>query len=172
MQLAGALAAAIAIAVLLPQWRNKAAEPELSNKGGPSLRIVGRHEGKIFQVLDGDHLAPGDEMRFVVEGGSWPYLLIGSIDATGTASTYFPYAAEESGRLEGAQSVLPGSIVLDASRGPERVFALFSREPIQAKALKSALLMIGAGGPSRIRNDVKLPVEAAAQMSLLIEKDP
>ena len=65
---------------------------------------------------------------------------------------------------------LPGSIVLDGTLGPERVYALWSREPIAAVPVVAALRAIGARGEPAIRNQRILDVRADTQASILIEK--
>jgi hypothetical protein len=144
---------------------------DLAVKGGATLRVFADHEGHVFQVRERDRLAPGDRIRFVVEPAGLPYLLVGSVDGTGAASIYYPYDAHASGRLAPAITIeLPGSIVLDAAPGPERLFALFSREPLDAQVVRAALAELGQRGPDAVRAAHALSTPAAAQASLFFEK--
>jgi anti-sigma factor RsiW len=143
----------------------------LAIKGGATLRVFADHESHVFQVRDGDRLAPGDRIRFVVEPAGLPYLLVASVDGKGTPSIYYPYDARVSGRLTQAITIeLPGSIVLDAAPGPERLFALFSREPLDAQVVRAALAELGKRGPDAVRAARTLSTPAAAQVSLFFEK--
>src|SRR5262249_570654 len=117
-----ALAAAVMAIFILPSRNKQRAEPMLAVKGGPTLRVIARHGGKVFRVASGTKLVPGDEIRFVVEAGDMPYLLVASIDGMGKDSIYFPFGGNESARIHQAHVELPGSILLDHALGPERVF--------------------------------------------------
>ncbi|HET9451957.1 MAG TPA: hypothetical protein VFO83_13795, partial [Aggregicoccus sp.] len=65
---------------------------------------------------------------------------------------------------------LPGSVVLDAAPGPERVFALFSDAPLAAGDVTRALEALGSGGRGAIRAQQRLPVAGTEQASFLFEK--
>jgi hypothetical protein len=153
-------------------------EPDLATKGGAArLTIVARAGGQTFRVgPDTAPLAAGTGIRFVVEGATQPYLMIGSIDARGQATIYYPFGGTQSAPIERAHTAgrptgeVPGSIVLDAAPGPERVFALLSREPLDASAVKGELARIGASGPAGIRAARALSIPADEQASALIEK--
>jgi hypothetical protein len=169
-----ALAAVVVLG--LPRMRAPAlpAPPtasEFTLKGGPALEVVARRGERMFAVVQGARLKAGDALRFVVEPAALPYLLIGSIDGSGQASVYYPYRGGASGRPGvGPRVELPGSIVLDDSPGPERLFALFSAQPLDAATVTQALRHLGAQGPAAIRRAGSLPLPAAEQLSLLIEK--
>jgi len=144
---------------------------DLATKGSATLRVFASHEGRVFQVHDGSLLAPGDQIRFVVEPGDLPYLLIASVDGTGKPSVYYPFDARASGRLDPAITLeLPGSIVLDAAPGPERIFALFSRQPVDAELVRTSLAELGKLGPAGIRTRRTLRAPAQTQVSLFFEK--
>lgn len=168
-----ALAAAAAIALVL-HFKAPPAKPEepyLAIKGSAGMKIVAQHAGTQLEVVDGVKLAKGDAIRFVVDPNGLPYLLVASVDGDGQVTVYFPVGGKESGRVEDGHKVeLPGSIVLDDARGPERVFALFSREPIAAEPVAAALRTIGAGGRDAILRAGTLPVPAEAQRSIVFDK--
>jgi hypothetical protein len=144
-------------------------DPTIAAKGSPSLVIVARRSGTVSPVAPGATLAPGDEIRFVVRSSGFRYLLVASIDAGAKASVYFPYGGSASGAIEPAgETQLPGSIVLDATKGPERVFAFFSERPLEAASVTEPLGAIGKLGPDAIRTRERIDV-AAVQTSVLIE---
>ena len=126
-------------------------------------------------MREGEKLARGDRVRFEVEPGGLPYLLIAGIDGAGQADIYVPYQGSESLAVDPVRRFLsPGSIELDEARGPERVFALASRKPLSAASVVAALKALGANGPAAIRATDTLPLapeaEADAQSSFLWEK--
>jgi hypothetical protein len=168
----GSLAVAAVLIVVGLHIRDNS-EPDLMTKGAPSLRLISRRDGRLFPVQDRSHLRAGDEIRFVVAAAPQPYLLVGSIDGDGQASIYFPFDGESSGAIDAraGRIELPGSIVLDEARGPERIFALFSDAPLPATRVREALRTVAAGGATAIRNTTRLPL-GATQLSLVFEKDP
>lgn len=171
MRLVPVLAVAgLALLFVLPGERSPDG-PELAVKGGAALRVFVHRGERVWKATEGEPLAPEDQVRFEVEAGGLPYLLVVSIDGAGKPSIYYPYDGGQSGPVDPQQEVvLPGSIVLDAAPGPERLYALFSREPLQAEAVKAALLEVGAGGPDAIRAQALLPIEVDAQASFFFEK--
>lgn len=164
-----ALTVAAAIAVMLRPHPPEV--PALAIKGEAAWQVFANRDDQTFPVHDGTLLAAGDRVRFVVTPEGARFLLVVSVDGAGQVSTYYPYGGERSGALESAARVeLPGSIVLDAAPGPERVFALFSDEPIEAASVTDPLRAIGAGGPIAIRAARSLAIATRAQATLVFEK--
>ncbi|HVK84465.1 MAG TPA: zf-HC2 domain-containing protein [Kofleriaceae bacterium] len=145
-------------------------EPDLLIKGGMSFQVFANRGGEVIPVRDGTRLAAGDSIRFVVGTGGPRYVIVASIDGAGNTTIYYPYDGERSGDATKSPTELPGSIVLDTSPGPERVFALASAEPLEGGAVKRALAELGARGGDAIRTTRTLPVQAAAQASIVFEK--
>ena len=166
--LAGVATAAAALLLFV----RTPARDDILTKGGASLRVVARRDGKLFPVADGTRLRAGDELRFVVSAGA-RWLLVASIDGDGQASVYYPFDGVSSASIDaaGKRLELPGSIVLDQARGPERIFALFSDTPLPSARVKAELVRLGAGGADAIRNTRALPDEAAEQLSIVVEKE-
>jgi len=171
---APALAAAIALVLVVVSRPGAPGDlPGVAIKGQPALQVFAQHDGRVFQVADGAPLAPGDQIRFVAAPGELGYLLIASVDAAGQVTIYHPYGGDESAPIAaaaGPSQELPGSIVLDATLGPERIYALFSRRPIAAAEVRARLAAVAAGGAARIRDAGPLDIAADAQLSLRIEK--
>jgi len=179
-----ALAAAAAAGFLLVKDRNRTVEPVegpgiggehgLAVKGDSLFQVFRRQpEGGPAPVLEGARVRTGDEIRFVVMPGESAFVLVVSIDGAGTASVYHPFGGTASGPVTPRQRTeLPGSLVLDDSPGPERFFALFSKEPLDAAPVLEALRGIGARGANAIRSERRLELAgAAAQSTLLVEKE-
>jgi hypothetical protein len=159
-----ALAATVCALWLAPR-------PQLRAKGDATLTLYAARGEQVVMVADGSALAPGDRIRFVLRPGGLGYALVASVDGIGRITVYHPFEGVESGRIEPSPRVeLPGSIVLDRSPGPERIFALLSRHPLQATQVREALTALGRGGPPAIRANSRLAVPADAQGTVLIEK--
>ncbi|WP_257462240.1 DUF4384 domain-containing protein [Archangium lipolyticum] len=162
--------AGLAVFFVLPRESVHEA-PDLAVKGGATLQVFVHRDERVWKAGEGEPLAPMDQIRFQVESGGLPYLMVVSIDGAGKPSIYYPFNGLKSGPVETGEAVaLPYSIILDAAPGPERLFALFSREPLQATTVRAALEEIGSGGPAAIRASTRLFVEADDQASFLFEK--
>jgi hypothetical protein len=99
--------------------------------------------------------------------------MIGSVDGAGKATIYVPFGGEASAPVpRGGSWESLNSVVLDASPGPERLFALFSRQPLAARTVTEALAALGRRGPAGIRSADHLEVPADGQVSVLFEKEP
>jgi hypothetical protein len=126
----------------------------------------------VFAVELTDKLKAGDQVRFVVSHPRHRYLLIGSVDGAGRANIYFPYEGSQSADVGTRDRFeVPGSIVIDAGPGPERFFALLSREPLQTISVRRALDGVGRQGTNGIRNARSLDVGADEQTSILVDKE-
>ena len=172
--LASAAALVLWVASGRPGLRGAEGDDDVRAKGASALQIVARQQGRLT-TLDDQHrtLSPGDEVRFVVTAPDRdrPFLLIASVDGAGKTSIYFPYEGIESGRVDHpGRWEVPGSIVLDDSRGPERVFALFSKEPLTRITATHALGALGQKGWEGIRSGDRLDLGDVEQTSFLIEK--
>jgi hypothetical protein len=150
----------------------------LGIKGAPLLQVFARHKGpgaagaEVTKVADGERLAPGDALRFVLSATGLPYVMVTSIDGAGHSSIYYPYQGESSAEVVGQGTVsVPGSIVLDQAPGPERLFVIYSKQPLPAAAAREALAALAAGGASAIRAAQRLAIADTIQATLLFEKE-
>ena len=172
--LAAAAMAFLLIVVAAPRnhstTRDGRADDELRVKGGATWHVFANHRGHTFAVRDGAVLAAGDQIEFVVYPHGARYVIIGSVDGAGTASIYYPYAGNQSAPIDGEGVELAGSIVLDAAPGPERLYALFSDDPISADVVRAQLRAVGARGVAAIRGARALSIRATAQATLVFEK--
>lgn len=145
--LAGAAAAAgLAIGVFNAAGPGTQTEDEVyvGIKGGKSadvtLEVVAQRPSQgQFAVKPGSVLRPGDKLRFVVNPGSAKYVLIGSLDGSGAFTVYHPFGGDKSAAIERGSHELPGAVELDAVTGAEKVVAVFSSVPVEAKALQQAV---------------------------------
>jgi Putative zinc-finger len=146
--------------------------PAIAIKGDPSFQPYVQRAGRVVPVTSGANIVgPGDGIRFVVRPSGFSHLLVVSVDGAGHANVYFPYGEPRSGSIqEDGEITLPGSIVFDRTPGPERIFALFSKSPLEAETALAALRRVGAGGASAIRSATRLEIPGAqAESTVLVE---
>lgn len=146
----------------------------LATKGGPHLVLVVKRGQRVVRLAPKDtRVQPGDEVRFLVSPPprAGQHVQVVSIDLAGTASTYFT-AVVGSKPLDVADGAwrLPGSIVLDETLGPERIFVIVSDRAPAAATVRESLRAIGRGGADGIRNSSTLAGVPGEQASFLIEK--
>lgn len=174
---AGGLAAAAALALWL---RSERTEPtpahmaDVQTKGDFDLIVYARHRG-VIKALDryDQTVPPGAELRFVLAGTppDMRFALIASVDAGGTVSVYFPYDGSSSAELPDAgRWEAPGSIVLDDTLGPERVFAFLSQQALSVDAVRAALAPLARGGNDAIRDTATVDLPGTRQRSFLLLK--
>jgi hypothetical protein len=172
--LASAAAVALALGLAVPERRTDDAAAEIQLKGGTSLSLLARRNGAGVPISGSTvELRAGDELRFVVvtAGERASHVLIVSIDGAGEVSVYFPFQGGASGAVQRkGRWEVPGSVILDASPGPERVFVLVSDEPLEARPVLEALRRVGERGWEAIRATRRLELSAVEQDSVLIEK--
>lgn len=176
---AGAAAAAAVVFVVSPRGPDAPAAieeseaPTVRRKGGVSMGLVARHlDGRIETLTSPAELAPGEAIQFQISTGSSGFLGIVGVDS---AQVVTPYAPAHLGPAlpvaAGRDQLLDGSIVLDETLGPERIFAILCKDELSMETIvagaRSALTRAGSN-PAQL--DV-LPVpEACVQTSFLIEK--
>jgi hypothetical protein len=149
-------------------------------KGDELMQVFALHHSEapgggppsVVRVANGQRLAPGDALRFVLYPSGLPYALIVSVDGAGQVSVYFPFRGEESAAVDGGVALpVAGSIVLDRAPGPERLFAIFSERPVAARQVRELLAGTAAGAPTAIRSARQLPLPRTRQATLLFEKE-
>jgi len=120
-------------------------------------------ESRPRQVNPGDRLLPEDRIRFAVSTPGPGQVMIVSVDKQGEVSLFYPPGPVGGGRTE-----LEGSTILDESRGPERIFSVFSKEALDFGAVEAAVAR-GLEETGDVVKLEKLPLELV-QNSLLIQK--
>jgi hypothetical protein len=181
-----ALPVAAAVLFLVAGPRRHGAKPgaggesALGVKGTALFEVFARRNGPVAEVdgptvvrvHDGMRLAPGDALRFVLFPSGMSYVLIASVDGAGQVNIYYPFHGEASVPTSGQGAIsVPGSIVLDAAPGPERLFVIYSARALPAGAVRAALAPTAAAGAAAIRGTGRAPIEGTVQASLLFEKD-
>ena len=95
-------------------------------KGAIGLEVWAKRGAQSFQVEPGMVLLPGDAIRFKPAMATQGFLMILSVEQGGRINVYYPLGGTQAERVQPSHEPLPGSVVLDESRGNERIFALFS----------------------------------------------
>ncbi len=129
-----AAAAAVMVMMVAAPWDRG---PRV--KGGPMLQVFALHQGQTRELRTGEKVVPGDRIRFAADGAGAAYLLVLSLDGRGRATAFVPFDGARSLPLAEGRQALPDSVELDDAPGPERLFAFFSREPLEAAPLRAAL---------------------------------
>ncbi|MBS2031210.1 MAG: hypothetical protein JST54_25145 [Deltaproteobacteria bacterium] len=159
--IAGLLAPAMAVAVLLLVRPTKPNDDYLGVKGNVHMELL-TPQGKL---ADGAVVHPGDALRFSVSAPKAGSLLILSLNERGEVFAYYPLQGAESSPLgAGAGQVLPGSVVLDSTLGHERFYMLFTERPVAVADVESAV-----HAAHTTWKDAELPVHGD-QASVLTEK--
>ena len=117
-------AAAAILLLLLPRLLRGPAERE---KGSSALQldVVVRHaDGHQEPLAPGGHVHAGDAVRFLVSTPRAGHLVILGLDTAGAVSVYVSDGADPHKIDRGARQAMPGSVVLDATPGAERLVAL------------------------------------------------
>jgi hypothetical protein len=171
------VAALLAVSIVVAcrgRWSDD--ELELQVKGELELLVYARRQHHVTLLDRFDRIVhPGEEIRFILTGvpEGHSYVLVASVDSAAVATVYFPYRASRSAPLPGpGRWEVPGSIVLDETLGPERVFAIFSERPLSASEVEPALLRLGRAGKNAIRDAKTLDIPGTVQRSFLMFKQP
>ena len=106
--------------------------PGVRMKGSLSLVVHRDRAGAATQMMSGEPVGEGDQLRFEVTTGGAGHLMILGREASGAAYLVYPMSAGgRSAPHSAGRHALPGSVVLDASQGRERLFAIFCPEPFE-----------------------------------------
>ncbi len=139
-------------------------------KGSLALAIVSKRGEALFPISDGDEVLAGDRLRFEYTQAQPGFLMVFSVDDQGTVSPYYDDDRLKSVPVTaGSRIALPGSVELDDHKGVERVFALWSPQPLEGGAVQAAVNQALAQAGGNVANVVKLPVQAQ-QTSVLLRR--
>jgi hypothetical protein len=97
------------------------------------VQIARMRAGTAAWLPPQGELLPNDSVRFFVGRNDRAdrYVLVGSVDGSGQLSRFYPAEADGcSLPLPAPGEALPGSIVIDAIAGPERVVVVVSHHPL------------------------------------------
>jgi hypothetical protein len=163
-RLAAASAVVLAVVLAVALWHPGEREATyIGIKGVLGLEVYCQRADQVFRVNPGDRLLAEDRIRFAVSTPGPGQVMIVSVDQQGEVSLFYP-----PGQVEGGRTELEGSTILDASKGPERIFAVFSEGTLDFGAVKAAVArgLEEMGDVARLQ---RLPLDLV-QNSLLVEK--
>lgn len=154
------LPAALA-AACLAVWLRPSAEG-VRAKGELAVELFCKRGEVVFPAKDGGDFFPGDRLRFAYTSSEAGYLVVFGVDDGGSVFPYYPQRNLAGLELPAGKKVLlPGSIELDAHRGWERTFALWSRTPLDEREIRARVneTLTAAGGDLRraARLQINLP---------------
>jgi hypothetical protein len=128
------LAGVAAIAVALSAWLQPSA---IRTKGAVSLEVIAKRGAIQNPLADGESLTAGDQLAFAYTLDRPRYLLLIGVDASGEVTRYYASPSPLAAATRRAQ--LPVGIELDASRGDERVYALFADTALDEGKIRAAV---------------------------------
>jgi hypothetical protein len=137
----GPAAGILTLAALAMVWLARAPTPAAIRwKGSVSLQAFAKHAGHTALLRDGQDLAPRDQLAFAYALDRPRYLLLLGVDDAGEITRYFPADGAARAPLAATpRAQLPLGIELDARRGRERLYALFSDVALDETAARRAL---------------------------------
>jgi hypothetical protein len=134
---AAAIAVLVVVLSILPGQGAK--QPGIRTKGAVSLEFFVQKGDEVMPGESGGIYRKDDRIQFVYSSGANRFLFLVSLDERGRVSNFNHQASSSSvAILPGNQRVLEGSIILDDTRGLERVFAIFSNHPLQLQEIEQA----------------------------------
>jgi hypothetical protein len=139
-------------------------------KGGLIVETYCKREGRVFPAVDGGDYRVGDQLRFAYTQDRPGFLLVFGVDDTGKVFPYYEEDALVGTPVQpGARVFLPGSVQLDAHKGWERIYLLWTQSPLPDSAVRPAVAasLSAANGDLRRTSALDLPVE---QVSLLLRR--
>ncbi len=165
-----AAAAAVLFLAVLRQWPR---DDYLGTKGGQlALSVFTQTSAGARVVADGEAVPAGAALRFRVRVSSPCRLWLVSIDGAGQVSRLYPAGGEGGAEVAGP-GPLPGGAILDGRPGPERLYAVCTRQPLPFQELERAARVVAGGGEKAVRTARALPgLTGALQGTLLLEKRP
>ena len=132
--------AAIVLAVLFVAfWPVHDPKPTIRTKGDVSIELWVLEGEQEVKVDPGHSFEAGDRIQFKYTSGANNHVFLVSLDEDGRLSNFNHEMFGESKKIvPGGGMVLEGSIILDESTRAERVFAIFSNEPIKWQEVERA----------------------------------
>jgi hypothetical protein len=112
-------------------------KPTIRMKGSAHLSFFVQRDGKVEEGISGGTYYENDRIQFVYSSVNFKYLFLFSVDQNGRISNFNHLSSAHSVAIQpGNKQVLEGSIILDDSLGPERIFGIFSNKPLEFDEIK------------------------------------
>lgn len=122
------------------------------------------------QLTNGQLIPLAAPLRFKVSSSVPCRVHVVAADCEGNVTVLYPTPGEQAAVVNGT-SVLPGEAKLKGDEGPERIYAICSREPLPMLALAVTLSDQATGDDDRVRRAVRLSglPPSTLQATLLVE---
>jgi len=119
------VAAAAIVLFLLPRFLRPSVGERPKGSSALALDVVvKRADGRVEALGPQGRVRAGDAIRFLVSAPRAGHLVILGLDAAGKVSVYVADGDDPHRIDRGAKQAMPGSIVLDATPGAEKLVAL------------------------------------------------
>jgi hypothetical protein len=139
-------------------------------KGELLVEIFCKRGDVISAAVDGGDFFEGDRLRFAYSKERPGYLLVFGVDDNGTVFPYYDEHALVGLPVEaGARVLLPDSVELDAHKGWERLFVLWSETQFADDAMRLAVSRTLSGVDNDVRRMTTLDLPVA-QVSMLLRR--
>ena len=136
LMIAAPLAAALVVFFLFP----RGPVDDGVTMRGPPLRVFLKRGDAEPSVLAPDaRVKPGDSLRFSYDAPSNGYLAVFELDGTESTTVFWPYGGSSAAPVKQAEGLLSGVVVLDDSRGPEWLVAVWSKKPFETAPILQEL---------------------------------
>ncbi|HJZ87507.1 MAG TPA: zf-HC2 domain-containing protein [Polyangia bacterium] len=134
LSLAAAAAAILLVVELRPE---RGGLPTIRGKGQSRLEFYVRHQGVVRRGSTGEAVLAGDALRFAYSSGAPGYLAVISLDGRGRATVYYPPQSTMIPIAAGDDILLPASTILDDAPGPEQIWGVFCRVPLDLEPIRA-----------------------------------
>lgn len=144
----------------------------LGVKGNPlGFTVFAAADGGAQPVSSGQEVSATAALRFWVKPSGPCWLWVASVDVAGHVSRLFPAQGAAPARVAAA-GALPGGAVLDGNAGPERMYAVCTREELSWETLERLVQSAATSGEPGVRSAGELRdlPEGAAQATVMLEK--
>ena len=169
LSLAGA-AAALVLVIWMSGLRRDGTADDVGFKGTLTYEVIAKRGQDQFRVLPGSVLYPDDALRFVITTDEKGYVMIFSVDSMKQVTSFYPDQSNSGGRVPVAiqkpgKHVMPGSVVLDDTKGEEYFFIVFSSREFNVNdVIMNARNRAGKYGLEGLEN---MPVKDGMRIELL-----
>ncbi|MBI3181199.1 MAG: hypothetical protein HYZ28_03545 [Myxococcales bacterium] len=119
-------------------------EPSFITKGGVTLTVHLRRGESSERLAKGVELSAKDAVRFELRAPGKGFAAVIGKDSAGKVTVYHPFGVLEAAAYEPAQPLLPTAIELDATKGREQLWGLWSDRPF---GLGEATEALRSGSP-------------------------
>jgi hypothetical protein len=145
---AGLFAFAFAMGAVVLLVSRRPDGDQIRLKGAVTWSVFAKRGERTWLAQEGESLRPGDRLAFMYALSDDRYFALLGLD---DADTIVPYGPQDGRplRLARGEGRVPFAVELDARPGEERLFAVFSKVPIDARALERSL----AAGAARARRE-------------------